>query len=139
MVLLLQNMSAMFLHGVYLCLPQFGSGLSTNMAAVGHLAFFLSSYLLRIQSKNFVETSLMDSSHPFDGFQEMIPVCTLIWPPNSHLRNCDFPFTLHCINIIHYHYQTLPLQLSQFLPYPSLLSLPISWLGRIGIAEGRVG
>ena len=69
-------------------------------------------------------------------FLKMIPVCQLIWPPHGHFRNCNFPFTSHCINTPPHPYPdsplplitpTLPLSLllSLFLPYPTLLCWPI--------------
>ena len=66
MVLLLQNMPAMFLQGVYCVCPNSVQVRQQILVPSAILHFTCHG----IQWKNFVETSLMDSSHPLDGFRE---------------------------------------------------------------------
>ena len=86
----------------------------------------------------------------------MIPVCQLIWLPDGHLKNHDFPFTKRCISVApypnpphpaasaptppySYPYATpAPIHEYSYLAISSYPGLP-SFVGYGGVAEGRVG
>ena len=132
---LLQNLSSDFFFKTWLGFSQ--SGLAAP-ARIGfrsvykygrHRPFwFLSRYRISSEPSGRTLSKLCTwiFLNPLMGLPETIPVCQLIWPPDSHLRNHDFPF-LNTINIAPYPYQSLPYPYSYSYPssYHTLLFWPI--------------